>query len=150
MTKHLKHIGKQLTIFALIASIFNIYALEIWCGLTMGNGAQWAMGSEHQHHIANASLLPEKVENCPHQGTSEDDENSCDDHHNFFLTALTDGGNHKFEYSADGFQFILPNHLNLFSSHSNSLLALPVRLFPDVGLKPKIPDIRIFICSLTI
>ncbi|MBK0401852.1 hypothetical protein I5M27_02580 [Adhaeribacter sp. BT258] len=145
MANHLKHIGKQLMVFALIASIFNIYALEIWCGLTMD-------GPRHEpisigYHGTNA---PAGTDYCPHQSDTDDHKGACEDHHSFFLTSLVDSGPHKINFSADDFQFILPDHLNIFGSHTNPLLTLSVRLFPDVGLKPKVPDIRIFICSLII
>ena len=146
MTKPLSHIGKQLMVFALIASIFNIYALEIWCGLTMDQHSQPA-GMEH--HVASNHASDSK-ENCPHQGNNKGCENSCEDHHNFFLTSNPGSGLQKFFFDSGDFNFTRPDHFTFAAARPFSQVTLPVKLFPDVGLKPKVPDIRIFICSLTI
>lgn len=144
MTKHLNHIGKQLTIFALIASIFNIYALEIWCGLAMGHHAQ-EVGVESHMAMDHSS---EGKENCPHQ--SDGTEGSCEDHHNFFITTTSESAAQKFILDSGDFNFTRPDHFSLTVARPFSQATLPVKLFPDEGLKPKVPDIRIFICSLTI
>src|SRR5688572_13457873 len=91
MIKHLSHIGKHLMIFALIASIFNIYVLEIWCGLTMGNHNQH---NSVEHHLAT-DHTPDGMDHCPHKGNTESSKKSCEDHHNFFLTTVSSTGLHK-------------------------------------------------------
>ena len=146
MTKHLKHIGKQLMIFALIASVFNIYALEIWCGLTMGSHNQQA-GIEN--HLASGHT-PKGMDHCPHKGNSKGTKNSCEDHHNFFLTTVSGSGFQKFFIAAADFNFTRPDHFTFVAARPFCQVTLPVKLFPDVGLKPKVPDLRIFICSLII
>ena len=146
MNKHLKLIGKQLMIFALIASVFNIYALEIWCGLTMGNHNQQ---SSVKNHLAT-DHTPGGMDHCPHKGNTESGKKTCEDHHNFFLTTVSSSGLHKFFLEAGNINFIRPDHFTFIAASPFSQVTLPVKLFPDVGLKPKVPDIRIFICSLTI
>lgn len=146
MTKHLSHIGKHLMIFALIASVFNIYALEIWCGLTMGNHNQ---PSSVEHHFATDNT-PDGMDHCPHKGSTESSKKSCEDHHNFFLTTVSGSGLQKFFLETGDINFIRPDHFTFIAARPFSQATLPVKLFPDVGLKPKVPDIRIFICSLTI
>ena len=146
MTKHLSQIGKQLMIFALIASVFNIYALEIWCGLTMGSHNQSA-GIEN--HLASGHS-PNEMDHCPHKGNTNGTKNSCEDHHKVFLTTVSGSGFQKFFIASGDFNFTRPDHFGLPAARAFSLVTLPVKLFPDVGLKPKVPDIRIFICSLTI
>ena len=168
MTKHLKHIGKQLMIFALIASIFNVYALEVWCSISMAPGHHQGKGtaqllserpaahhheglaSNHDHKGHNARLkseLQKHEDKCPHQGSSKKKEDCCDQTNFFYASG---SGLQKFQFAQTDFQFIVPEHFTFIGSHANSLADLPVNLFPDVGLKPKIPDIRIFICSLII
>lgn len=146
MTKHLKPIGKQLMIFALIASVFNIYALEIWCGLTMGVHNQSA-GIEN--HLASGHNS-KGMEHCPHKGNSKDTKNTCEDHHNFFLTTVSSSGIQKFFIASGDFNFTRPDHFTFAAAKPFSQVSFPVNLFPDIGLKPKVPDLRIFICSLTI
>lgn len=146
MTKHLKHIGKQLMIFVLIASVFNIYALEIWCGLNMGSHKQQA-GIENNlasGHTSNG------MDHCPHKGNTKETKNSCEDHHNFFLTTVSGSGLQKLWLAAADFNFTRPDHFTFAVARSFCQVTLQVKLFPDVGLKPKVPDLRIFICSLTI
>ena len=158
-------------VFALIASIFNIYALQVWCNITMGAGHHQQYVKEHlhkndlhkhDHHSALASnKLPgtghlshkhkhQEEAKCPHHGTSKGKDNCCEDQTNLFFTSLSGSGLHKFKFAPDDFQFLIPDQLAFNGSHANSYAALPVKLFPDDGLRPKIPDIRIFICSLTI
>lgn len=170
MIKHLKNIGKQLTVFALIASIFNVYALEVWCSLSMAPGHHQGKGTAHSHagnseghdHAGSVSIHNHKEhgakghseaqdheEKCPHQGSSKKKEDCCDQT-DLFYASLPGSGLQKFQFAPVDFQFIVPSHLIFAGSHANSLADLPVNLFPDVGLKPKIPDIRIFICSLII
>ena len=146
MTKHLSHIGKQLMIFALIASVFNIYALEIWCGLTMENHSQHNIV---EYHLAS-DHTPAGKENCPHQGNSKSDKKSCEDHHNLFLSAASNSGLKKLFLEAGDNKFIRPDHYTFIAARPFSQVTQPVKLFPDVGLKPKVSDIRIFICSLNI
>ena len=132
--------------FALIASVLNIYALEIWCGLTMGNHNQH--NSIEQHLASDYS--PNGMDHCPHQGNTESSKKSCEDHHNFFLTTVSNSGLQKFFLEASDIYFTRPDHFTSIAARPFSQATLPVKLFPDVGLKPKVPDIRIFICSLTI
>lgn len=172
MNKHIKHIGKQLMVFALIASIFNIYALEVWCSVTMAASHHQDSASKHHHdsntplhdHHENLSLNHSPKDHgaqqsgnghdheakCPHQGASDKDDNCCKEQTGLFFTSLAGSGIYKFKYASDDFQFIIPGHLTFLGSHTNFHTALPVKLFPYSGLKPKIPDIRIFICSLII
>ncbi|KAA9340131.1 hypothetical protein F0P94_07220 [Adhaeribacter soli] len=168
MNKHLKQISKQLMVFALIASIFNVYALEVWCSISMAPGHHQGKGSglvhsespvDHHHeglaanhdqkgHVALInSELQKHEDKCPHQGSSKEKEDCCDQTNFFYASG---SGLQKFQFAPDDFQFIVPDHLTFTGSHANSHADLPVNLFPDVGLKPKIPDIRIFICSLII
>ena len=174
MTKHLKHIGKQLLIFALIASIFNIYALEFWCSVTMAashhqdtaskhhhngdtqphdHGDNLALNHSHKDHAPASGLGGNEQDHeakCPHQGASDKDDDCCKEQTSLFFTSLGGTGLYKFKFAPDDFQFLTPDHLTFIGSHSNSHAGLPVKLFPYSGLKPKIPDIRIFICSLII
>ena len=144
MARHLKNIGKQLTIFALIAGIFNIYALEIWCGLTMGHHTQ-GPAMENVGAIDHAAGA---MENCPHQGKGKP--SSCEDHHNFFQITVAGSGFQKFLPASGDINFIFPDHFAFAVPAPINQPARPVNLSPDVRLKPKVPDIRIFICSLTI
>jgi hypothetical protein len=172
MNKHLKHISKQLMVFALIASIFNVYALELWCSVTMAASHHQDKATEHYHggnsdanHL-HEGLVPNHEHNdhgssvsgethkhedkCPHQGATKGKDDCCKDQTNLFYASLSGSGLQKFKFTPDDFQFLVPDNLTFKGSHANSLAARPVKLFPDEGLRPKIPDIRIFICSLTI
>jgi hypothetical protein len=86
MIKYPKSIGKQLVVFALIASIFNIYALNIWCSLNMADHIQPSGLACHTVKTGNASG---EAEHCPHRGSSESEKNSCADHHSFFCQIST-------------------------------------------------------------
>ena len=147
MNQHFKNLGKQLMVFALIASIFNIYALEIWCGLTMTCHMQATAMASHSGSEGHTSG---KMEHCPHKGASPDSEKSCEDHQNFYTASASGFGFQKNFLAAGNFHFTYPEHYTFAFARPFNLVSLPVKLYPDVGLKPKIPDIRLFICSLTI
>ncbi len=151
----LKFIGQQIIIFAIIASIANVYAFEYWCKVRLTHQSIHVTG-KHDHPKGHSHGSKAKKEghhehsNAEHHDSKETGTGCCTEETASFFASLQAPGAPTFHFAPASVNALLPIWLESLSFpllDGNSYLGW---FFPDVGLIPKLPDIRIYICSLTI
>lgn len=168
----LKFIGHRILIFAIIAAIVNVYAFEYWCNVRLAAMAAahspapqlhshshpdqththsasryadhgQAKGSEHAHSASHHHSEADKP-------ATEKGAGCCKDETANFFSSLQAPALTKCHIAPLDLPTLFPVWLASFHLASPQDWQQSWPFHPDVGLRPKIPDIRIFLCSLTI
>ena len=154
----LKFIGQQIMILVFITGIINVYAFEYWCNIRLsrdaGVASSHAQGHDHNGHThgqeANHShSTPHDHSQKSHHEDAQEDSGCCKDETARFFASLQAPDSQSLRFPLLELLAILPDQAKALLPITGGFRASP-EFFRDVGLRPKIPDIRIYICSLII
>lgn len=151
----LKFIWQQIIIFAIIASIANVYAFEYWCQVRLTHQSFHVTG-KHDHSKGHTHGSKAKQEghqehgNTEHHDSKETGTGCCKEETASFFASLQASGTPTFHFAPASVNALLPIWLEGLGFPLPDGTSYLSGFFPDVGLIPKLPDIRIYICSLTI
>ncbi|MGV3502533.1 MAG: hypothetical protein ACO1O1_02415 [Adhaeribacter sp.] len=160
---NLKHIGHKILIFAIIAAILNVYAFEFGCHFrhaALGPAAATAGAHDHGGHEHEAAGQAGGHDHAaPHSHSHSDagdhaagdqDGGCCKNQTSNFFSSLQAPSWTKIHLAPLKLATLFPVWLASFQTAMIQPRLYSWPYHPDVGLRPKIPDIRIFLCSLTV
>ncbi|MGV3502539.1 MAG: hypothetical protein ACO1O1_02445 [Adhaeribacter sp.] len=155
----LKFIGRQLIILFFITGIINVYAFEYWCNIRPARITGAASAHDHgpaghgrpasHAHPAGHDHDHDHSHNSPGQEPGSD-AGCCKDDTARFFASLQAPGSQSWSFVPGELPAVLTSWLAGASAPVAAGYRPSPEFFPDIGLKPKIPDIRIYICSLII